>query len=142
MKNLLLMFLFLVLLHCKPTEKNMSTATLENTYWKLLEVNGRPLLTPADAREVHMILTNEDAGRRLKGFAGCNNMGGSYTVNGDMIRFTVISTKMMCSPDRMEPENFLFDVLNNADHFKIKGERLELYKGDTRLTVFESVYLK
>lgn len=142
MKNLLLMFAFLTLVQCKPTEKNMSTATLENTYWKLLEVNGKPLTTPADAREVHMILAKEGSDTRVKGFAGCNNMGGSYTVNGDAIKFTVISTKMMCSPDRMEPENFLFSVLNNADHFKIKGERLELYQGETRLTVFESVYLK
>ena len=142
MKNLLLMFSFLALLHCKPTEKNMSTATLENTYWKLLKVNSKPLVTPADAREVHMILTREGSDTRLKGFAGCNNMGGSYTVNGDAIKFTVISTKMMCSPDRMAPENFLFSVLNSADHFKIKGERLELYQGDKLLTVFESVYLK
>jgi heat shock protein HslJ len=128
----------LLMVCCKPSEKITSTATLENTYWKLLEVNGKPLTTPANSREVHIILAT---GGGLKGFAGCNGVGGNYTVDGSAIKFTVISTKMYCN-ETMETENYLFSVLENADQYKIKGEQLELYQGAKLLTTFESVYLK
>jgi heat shock protein HslJ len=111
MKNLCIIFIIsLLLLHCRPSEKRMSTANLENTYWKLSEMNGKPVVTPEDSREVHIVLTKEGTETRLKGFAGCNNMGGSYSLSGNTIKFTVISTKMLC-PDSMETENFLFSVL-------------------------------
>ena len=138
---MMMLLVFIALFNCKPTEKNVSTATLENTYWRLSEVNGKPVTTPADSREVHIILSKDGTETRLKGFGGCNNMGGSYKVEENKISFTVISTKMMCE-GRMETEDFLFSVLNKADNYKIKGETLELYQGDEKLTVFQSVYLK
>jgi heat shock protein HslJ len=131
----------LLLLCCKPPEKSMRTATLENTYWKLSEMNGQPVITPEGDREVHIILAKDGAETRLKGFAGCNNMGGSYSLRENSIKFTVISTKMMCS-ERMDIENFLFSALEKADRYEINGETLQLYQGNKLLIVFESVYLK
>jgi heat shock protein HslJ len=127
---------------CKPTEtKTTSAANLENTYWKLTEINGEPLSTPENGREVHIVLTKEGNEGKLKGFAGCNNMGGSYSITDGKIKFTVISTKMMCE-DRMDIENFLLGVLNNADNYIIEGENLKLYEGRTFLANFQSVYFK
>ena len=138
--TILFSLIAIVILQCKPAEKAVSTASLENTYWKLVAMNGRPVVTPENAREVHIVLAKDGDKRMLKGFAGCNGIGGDYTVDGNKIGFTAISTKMFCN-DRMDVENFLLDVLTKADGYKIKGETLELYQGGSLLTTFQSVYL-
>ncbi|RAV99562.1 META domain-containing protein [Pseudochryseolinea flava] len=142
MKYIASIFMMILICQCKPAEKtSASTASLENTYWKLSEMNGIPVSTPENQREVHFVLTKDGSELRVKGFAGCNTMGGSYTVNNNTIKFSTFSTKMMCS-ERMDIETFMFSTLNDADNFKIKGETLELYQGNTFLAKFESVYFK
>jgi putative lipoprotein len=140
MKRLFVPIIIAFLACCKPTAKTASVAHLENTYWKLSEMNGMPVITPADAKEVHIVLASADGEKQLRGFGGCNGLGGSYTLTGDKIKFTTISTKMFCE-SRMDVENFLTKVLAEADHYKITGETLELYEGGTFLAKFESVYL-
>lgn len=135
-KHILLFLLISLLTSCKAG----STANLENTYWKLAQREGKPVITPENAKEVHIVLAKEGDNRSLKGFAGCNSIGGDYTTEGNKITFTVISTKMFCE-DRMDVENFLMAALNSADRYTIKGETLELYQGDKLLAEFESVYL-
>jgi len=118
-----------------------STASLVNTYWKLADMNGKAVTTPADAKEVHIVLTQEGEEKRLKGFAGCNNIGGSFTSSGNQIKFTTISTRMMCA-ERMDVEDYLLNALSVSNQYKIKGETLELYQDSTLMARFESVYFK
>ena len=136
----------LALFQCKSTkpaaDATASTASLLNTYWKLSEVNGDPLETPAGAREVHIILSHDDQENRLKGFAGCNNIGGGFTLDGQKLTFSAFSTKMMCTPEQMKIEDFLLKSLSTTDSYEIKGETLMLLQGDVALAVFQSVYLK
>lgn len=130
----------LLLVYCKPTGQT-TTANLESTYWKLAEVNGTPVTTPENGREVHMVLDGKEGEKRVSGFAGCNGLGGDYTLDGDKIKFTIITTKMFCD-DRMDVENFLTDALNKADNYKIKDNTLELYQGSTFLIRFEAAEKK
>jgi heat shock protein HslJ len=140
-KHILLLILLSILLpSCKPAEKAGSTASLENTYWKLARMDGKPVMTPENEKEVHIVLTKEGDNRSLKGFAGCNSIGGNYSTESNKISFTVISTKMFCE-SRMDVENFLLTALNSADQYTVKGETLELYQGYKLLAAFESVYL-
>ena len=67
MNKFALVFVILTLFQCKSTQNEVSTATLENTYWRLSEMNGKPLVTPADAKEVHMILTSTDNEKKSEG---------------------------------------------------------------------------
>ncbi len=76
--NKIVILLLIVLVQCKSTEKNVSTASLENTYWRLDEMNGESFVPPTDAKEAHIILTTVNTEKRVKGFAGCNNMGGGF----------------------------------------------------------------
>lgn len=140
MKKLFIPLIIVLLACCKPAEKTGSVARLENTYWKLSEMNGMPVITPADAKEVHIVLASADGEKQLRGFGGCNGIGGNYTTDGNKIKFTTISTRMFCE-SRMDVENFLTKVLQQADGYKISGETLELYEGNVFLTRFESVYL-
>jgi heat shock protein HslJ len=144
MKKILpILYLTLIFVQCKTAQPpvDTATATLENTYWKLAEMNGQPVITPADAREVHMILGPVETEKRIKGFAGCNTIGGSYSTEGSKIKFVTLSTKMFCQ-DTQEIENFFLKVLSQADSYKINGQTLELYQGSTLLAPFTAVYLK
>lgn len=105
-------------------------------------MNGEPVQPPAGTREVHIILTHDDQENRMKGFAGCNNIGGSFKQDGQKITFSAFSTKMMCEPNQMKVEDFLLKVLTATDNYIIKGETLTLLEGDTALASFQSVYLK
>lgn len=140
MKNIILSLTLLALFQCRSSENTTSVANLENTYWKLAEMNGMPVITPENSKEVHFVLSSEGSEKRIKGFAGCNGLGGNYTLNGDKIKFTTMTTKIAC--DRLDVENFLTKAMESADSYKIKGEKLELYEGNTLLATFESVYLK
>ena len=127
---------------CKSTKPDApSQATLLNTYWKLADVNGNPVITPENGREAHIILTNEGGEPKLKGFAGCNSLGGSYTLEKEKLKFLAITTKMMCDPERMKVEDYLLNALNSADSYSIEGETLELLVGDTSIADFKAVYL-
>ncbi len=141
MNKIALLFIILTLFQCKSAQNDVSTATLQNTYWKLSEMNGKPLVTPADAKEVHMILTYVDDEKRVKGYAGCNNIGGNFTLEGNKIHFTIFSTKMFCQ-DRMDVEDFFTNALSKAETYSIKGEELSLYHGDVKLTMLKAVYFK
>lgn len=145
MKNILpILCLTIIFFQCKtaqPPPLAEATATLENTYWKLAEMNGQPVITPTDAREVHMILGPTETAKQIKGFAGCNTIGGSYSTEGSKIKFVTLSTKMFCQ-DTQEIENFFLKVLSQADSYKINGQTLELYQGSTLLAPFTAVYLK
>jgi heat shock protein HslJ len=135
----------LALFQCKsakPAPPAPSTATLLNTYWRLSEVNGNPLQTPAGTREVHIILQHDDQENRVKGFAGCNNVGGGFTIDGQKLTFSAFTTKMMCPPEQMMIEDFLLKALSATDSYEIKGETLTLLEGNVVLAVFQSVYLK
>src|SRR5690349_21664704 len=113
MKKILpLLCLFFIFIQCKTSKPPVTTATaeLENTYWKLVEMNGQPVITPDNAREIHMVLGPGGNEKQIKGFAGCNTIGGSYTTEGSKIKFITISTKMFCQ-DTQEIENFFLKVL-------------------------------
>ena len=111
-----------------------SEPTLVNTYWKLTEAGGKPVETPAQGREVHMILTSEN---NIKGFAGCNGLGGDYTEDGDKVDFNTMTTRMFCEL-QMDVENRLTQALTEADRYLINGKTLELYKGEVLLARFEA----
>jgi len=138
-KILLIPVLLLTLTYCKPSKVPSSLATLEDTYSRLVEMNGNPVMTPEGVKEAHFILSS--AGN-IKGFGGCNTLAGGYTHGESNIKFTVVSTKMMCADEQMEIETFFTKTLTSSDAYKIVGEVLDLYEGNTLLAKFQAVYLK
>lgn len=108
---------------------------LENTRWKLSEMNGTPVITADNGKDVYFLLNN----KKIQGFAGCNTITGSYTTSGEKITFTTASTRMMCPQDQMEIENFYTYALTHAATYKIDGDVLELFEGETSLAEFHAV---
>ena len=133
----------LALVSCSSGKKSASSkpnASLENTYWRLSEMANKPVITPQNAKEVHIKFMAQE--KRLQGFLGCNTLGGSYGLSGtNNIQIMAISTKMVCK-DRMDIESFLVQALEKANTYKVDGEKLSLYADKILLAKFESVYLQ
>jgi len=130
--------------HLPPTVAETparSTAALINTYWKLTELDGARVETPADAREIHFVLHGE--GQRVAGFSGCNRMMGSYVLDGDSIKFAQMGGTMMACVSGMDIERSFLAMFSRVARWEISGETLRLLDTEGKtLGRFESRYMK
>jgi heat shock protein HslJ len=111
---------------CPPATSatSLRAATLDESYWKLVQLGDTPVRDGLMLREPHLRL---DATRQqFSGSGGCNQVTGRYTRSGtDGIRFTeVASTKMACQG--MQIEQRFLTSLEQVVRWRIEGERLQL----------------
>lgn len=120
-----------------------ASSDIVEKYWKLIEINGRPVPPPANTqREAHMILKAAD--QRIQGSSGCNTFSGTYEVMADnRIQIgRVAATKMACM-NGMETEDALFKVFEQADGYAVQQDTLSLTQARmTPLARFVVVYLR
>jgi len=122
----------LLLLQCSSSKTGSGTAdrnnvSLENTYWKLVELNGQPISDAEDGKkELHLVLKSSDS--TLSAFAGCNGVGGSYQLtSGNRLRFSNMISTLMACPE-LEAENAFKKALETVDNYAINGDELSLNK--------------
>lgn len=115
--------------------------TITGVYWKLVELNGKPVASGSTQKEPYIRLVAED--NRLEGTGGCNGMGGSYELKApNRIRFSgIIRTLMAC--ENLEVENDLIRALETADSYHFSGDSLQLFRARMApLAKFEAVAAK
>ena len=97
---------------------------LEGTYWKAIELSGKPT-PPQDAkREAHLQF---QPGGRVSGSDGCNRLSGTYELEGDVVKFgQMAGTQMACIDAAAEVERAFREALNTATQLTFAGGRLEL----------------
>ena len=99
---------------------------LLDTYWRPVEIDGKPLIIHAGTREPHIMLKRE--GVRVTGFTGCNTIAGSFQQAGDVLRFgKLITTRMACvgeAGNALEAE--FTKALDVTASYRIAGDTLEL----------------
>ncbi|HQR60553.1 MAG TPA: YbaY family lipoprotein [Methylophilaceae bacterium] len=118
-----------------------STASLENTYWKLTRLGDVPVTVNEGQREPHLLLRRE--GRHVGGYGGCNRLMGRYELNGVEITFGNMAMTMMACPSGMDTEQAFHKALAHVKSWKITGEHLELLDaGGVSLARFEAIYMK
>jgi heat shock protein HslJ len=134
MKKIIYVFasLFLLLQACNGSKK-MATGepkqmetSLTDTYWKLTELNGKPVGEAGEERrEVYLVLRKKD--NRAQGNAGCNGYGGTYELNtnGFNIKFSQVMHTMMACPG-LDLENEYLKVIEVADSYYVKDGVLQL----------------
>lgn len=107
--------------------KNKAAQTIENSYWKLTELRGKPSsFQSASGQAPYFILIPE--GCKAMGFSGCNRFSGSYeTAAGNGLRFNgMASTKMACP--QPNPEQEFLEALSITDNYSLNGDTLYLNK--------------
>ncbi len=111
-------------------------------YWKLTELNGKPVVTDAGfGKEPHIIFKEDQ--NRFTGIAGCNNLSGTYELKGiNKISFSP-STVTPGDCTSMDLESNFLNALRIADKYDITEDKLVLSKaGILTLATFRIVYVK
>ncbi|MGD2074820.1 MAG: META domain-containing protein, partial [Gammaproteobacteria bacterium] len=116
-------------------------ASLTNTYWRPMEIDGEAVTLAPEQREPHFVLASE--GHRVQGFTGRNRMAGSFEQDADGLGFEgLATTRMACSPAIGYLEARFLDALNAVASQQIIGESLELRDASRQLRMrLESRYL-
>ena len=112
------------------------SASLENTHWTLVELNGSLVDAGSTARETYFELNSQE--KRLEGSSGCNRMTGGYAISGDSLQFSkVVMTRMACVKG-MEIEAGFSKALSATTKFKLSGSELELSGAEGVLAKFKA----
>jgi heat shock protein HslJ len=120
----------------------MSNATLENTYWKLLELGDQLARVTGNIPEPHLLLHPAD--KSASGSTGCNGFSGPYTLSGDSLSFgNVIATLRACTDPAMnQQERGFLKALGEIRAWKVTGDTLLLSGQAGPLARFAAIYLK
>lgn len=119
----------------------LAKATLLNTYWRPVELEGQPVTIRAGTREPHLILDLKD--NQVHGYSGCNSYRGTYEHTADKLRFHGIAATMMACLHAGDLEHRFFAALNAAASHRITGDALELRDQDGKVRArFEARYLR
>jgi len=120
----------------KKTCATMKTATLEDTYWALLELGGTPVDVETGDRAPFLELNEKK--QSAYGFGGCNRFFGSYESSGESLTFGALGATRMACPEGMDREQELFTVLGTVNRYEIDGRTLRLFADDTLVARFEA----
>lgn len=100
-------------------------ASLTDTYWKVVSVQGVPVVVAEQMREPHLVLNGQDG--RFAGSGGVNRLMGGYTLTGeDLTLSNAASTMMAGPPEAMAQEQAILAALPLVRAFRITGNGLTL----------------
>jgi heat shock protein HslJ len=120
-------------------ENKKTDASFTNTRWKLVKLPGIELLP----LKKNAFIQFEPEKNQAFGSGGCNNMRGTFTLNGKSLKIgPMASTMMACTPEIMKIEDGFHKALTEVDNFIISGDNLQLRKGETILAEFEELNLE
>ena len=114
-------------------------SALEGPVWRLIRLRGQ------DQKRLARLpggVTVRFDGGRVQGFSGCNQLIGSYTIEGDRVTLAGLAgTMMACPPPQMAIETAFKRAFTGTLRFSVAKNRLTLSpESDTEPTlVFEAV---
>lgn len=113
---------------------------LQNTYWKLISLNGSQVKVMAEQREPHLILKQ---GNKVQGYSGCNMFQGNVELKETVLDFQPLLMTRRACPGSYQIEPTLMGLLQNEVDWSIQGDQLKLQNttSDTQAT-FKAVYLQ
>ncbi|MEZ5436268.1 MAG: META domain-containing protein [Pseudomonadales bacterium] len=120
---LLLTALLVGVAGCQSQPAN-NKLTLENNYWKLVELHGKPVAVIDNQTEPHLILHADK--KRVAGSGGCNRIMGSYTANTDTVQFKQMASTMMACAQGMDTEQIFLRSLEGEQRWRTTRDTLIL----------------
>lgn len=102
--------------------------------WKLISYGTTETQSPALADVEAGLTFNEDG--TVSGTSGCNEFGGTYSVDGNEIAFQeIVSTLMLCDTPIMEQEEAMSQMLSDSTAYSIEGNTLSIVKNGMMLVL-------
>jgi heat shock protein HslJ len=133
---------FLGLHPSERCDRPAPTATLRNTYWRIVTLGGEAIGVAEGRREPHLLLRLAEP--RFAATIGCNEMIGGFETTGSTLRFSAGASTMMACPDALAArERMLATTLAETAGYRLEGTSLTLLAADARpLATLEAVYLR
>jgi len=111
-----------------PCTSGIKDESFENTKWKLESFGRTRMAVPKKA-----FLIFKDG--KYSGSAGCNGMGGEYSISGDKLIIKAgFSTLMACADMRLETR--FRQEMQKVQTYKIKGDTLDLMHNERSVLRF------
>ncbi len=135
-------------LYSTPATSHQELTSLENTYWRLLSLNGKELFKEVES-ELSLKLNHEEGTKRGGqggGSDGCNNFTLNWEVPADSNNVLSLmlggSTMKMCHGEELNTQSREYmQTLDGVNGFAIEGSVLELKKDNDTVLRFEAVAL-
>lgn len=114
-----------VLLRPVDTRAQPAAPVIENRRWSLVALDGQPLPPQDAAKTPHFVLHSD--GHRVSGSGGCNELIGTYTLNGQALQMLRGPRRelQVCAADMERERAFLF-ALATTEQWAMEGARLRL----------------
>lgn len=126
-------------LEASESSKNLEDSdnvSLKNTYWKLVELNGTPVLNFAEQGDLYFIINKDE----VNGSDGCNNFFSSFELEGQNLKILPGGVSMKMCHEGVEQSREYMQALFAANSWQRNGDSLELKQNDTTIAVFKAVY--
>ena len=107
-----------------PAATGKPDSPLRNTYWKLVSLQGKPVVAHDQQREAHIVFASND--NRLSGSSGCNRMMGVFENKNDQLKINNVAGTRMACPEGMEVETQFLKALLTVTRFTISGEHMDM----------------
>lgn len=123
-------------------ERSRADASLVNTYWRIVQMQGEAVAAAPGRREPHVLLRQTAEGSSYAATVGCNRRVGEFETSGDTLSFESPSSPWMaCPPPLAEMERRLQDTLDQVRRWQRKGNTLVLEDQQGKsVALLEAVY--
>ncbi|MDL4861377.1 META domain-containing protein, partial [Halomonas elongata] len=103
----------------------------------LVELKGESVEASQGQREAHLVLHSE--ANRVAGATGCNQLSGSYRLEGDRLSFGPLATTRMACMNGADVESRFLAALEDTTSYRVLADRLELYDDEGKLLALFAV---
>ncbi len=114
----------------------VQVATLEDTTWALLELNGKTIAVKVNDKAPYLELNSKKAS--AYGFGGCNRFFGAYETSGHFLTLGAMGATRMACPEGMDQEQELLTALGSITRYEVHGSKLMLFADKTLVARFEA----
>lgn len=105
--------------------------------WSLIALEGTPVNVSTEAARPSLVF--DGSAKRVSGMAGVNRFGGTYTLEGQTLKFgALVATKMAGPPELNELETRYLRALGRTNAWRIDGAELKLHNGSVVLARFSA----
>ena len=99
------------------------THDLEGSRWVLVRIGDKPVVVMEGRPEPYIVL--QSTTKQVVGHAGCNRLSGGYSIEGDTLRMSEMTTTRMACPE-LETENAFLNALETVARWKLMDNQLVL----------------